>query len=41
MESETSVTGGVLTGARSIEVPRSRRPELKGELVVRAPARTT
>jgi len=35
MESETSVTGAYLTGARSIAVPRSRRPELKGELVVR------
>src|SRR4029077_9746312 len=35
MESETSVTGAYLTGARSIEVPKSRRPELKGELVVR------
>jgi excinuclease ABC subunit A len=35
MASETSVTGAYLTGARSIEVPRSRRPELKGELVVR------
>jgi excinuclease ABC subunit A len=35
MESETSVTGAYLTGARSIAVPTSRRPELKGELVVR------
>src|SRR4029077_5535797 len=35
MESETSVTGAHLTGARSIPVPKSRRPELKGELVVR------
>jgi len=31
MESETSVTGAYLTGARSIAVPKSRRPELKGE----------
>jgi excinuclease ABC subunit A len=30
-----SLTGEYLTGARSIAVPRSRRPELKGELVVR------
>jgi len=35
MQSETSVTGAYLTGARSIPVPKSRRPELKGELVVR------
>jgi excinuclease ABC subunit A len=34
-QSETSVTGAYLTGARSIPVPKSRRPELKGELVVR------
>jgi excinuclease ABC subunit A len=34
-QSETSVTGAYLTGARSIPVPGSRRPELKGELVVR------
>jgi excinuclease ABC subunit A len=34
-QSETSVTGAYLTGARSIPVPRARRPELKGELVVR------
>jgi excinuclease ABC subunit A len=34
-QSETSVTGAYLTGARSIPVPASRRPELKGELVVR------
>jgi excinuclease ABC subunit A len=35
MESETSLTGAYLTGARSIAVPKSRRPELKGDLVVR------
>src|SRR5262249_44217433 len=34
-QSETSVTGAYLTGARSIPVPGSRRPELKGELLVR------
>jgi excinuclease ABC subunit A len=34
-QSETSVTGAYLTGARSIPVPKSRRPELKGDLVVR------
>jgi len=35
MESETSVTGAYLTGARSIPVPSNRRPELKGDIVVR------
>src|SRR5215472_6104837 len=34
-QSDTSVTGAYLTGARSIPVPAARRPELKGELVVR------
>src|SRR5215467_3428336 len=34
-QSDTSVTGAYLTGARSIPVPGARRPELKGELVVR------
>jgi excinuclease ABC subunit A len=35
MESETSLTGAYLTGKRSIAIPSSRRPELKGDLVVR------
>src|SRR6185369_17127041 len=30
-----SMTGAYLTGARSIAAPRSRRPELKGEIVIR------
>jgi excinuclease ABC subunit A len=30
-----SLTGAYLTGARSIAVPRARRPALKGEIVVR------
>ena len=35
MEDEQSMTGAYLTGARSIATPTSRRPELKGELVIR------
>ena len=31
----TSLTGLYLTGARSISAPRSRRPELKGDIVIR------
>ncbi len=31
----TSMTGAYLTGARSIAAPAARRPELKGELVIR------
>ena len=30
-----SLTGAYLTGARSIPVPKGRRPALKGELVIR------
>jgi len=30
-----SLTGAYLTGARSIPTPRARRPELKGEIVIR------
>ncbi len=32
---EASLTGAYLTGARAIDTPRARRPELKGELVIR------
>src|SRR6185437_14510698 len=32
---ERSLTGAYLTGARSIAAPPGRRPELKGELVIR------
>ena len=35
MEDETSITGAYLTGKRSIATPTSRRPALKGELVIR------
>jgi excinuclease ABC subunit A len=35
MKEESSVTGAYLTGARSIPIPRSRRPALKGDIVVR------
>jgi excinuclease ABC subunit A len=35
MEDPESVTGAYLTGARAIATPKSRRPELKGELVIR------
>jgi excinuclease ABC subunit A len=35
MEDETSITGAYLTGKRSIATPKSRRPALKGELVIR------
>ena len=30
-----SLTGAYLTGARSIPVPKGRRPAMKGELVIR------
>jgi excinuclease ABC subunit A len=30
-----SLTGAYLTGARSIPIPKARRPELKGEIVIR------
>jgi excinuclease ABC subunit A len=32
---EKSLTGAYLTGARSISAPKGRRPELKGEIVIR------
>jgi len=31
----TSMTGAYLTGSRSIAAPKSRRPELKGDIVIR------
>ncbi len=34
-ENPASLTGAYLTGARSIAVPKARRPALKGEIVVR------
>jgi excinuclease ABC subunit A len=35
MRSESSTTGAYLTGAKTIKTPAGRRPELKGELVIR------
>jgi excinuclease ABC subunit A len=35
VESRESVTGAYLIGARSIPTPRARRPQLRGEIVVR------
>jgi excinuclease ABC subunit A len=35
MQHEASLTGAYLGGRRSIETPRSRRPAMKGELVIR------
>jgi excinuclease ABC subunit A len=34
-EPGTSMTGAYLTGARSIAAPKGRRPEMKGEIVIR------
>src|SRR5438874_798343 len=34
-EGGTSLTGAYLTGARKISAPKGRRPELKGEIVIR------
>ena len=34
-QASSSLTGAYLTGARSIPTPRSRRPALKGDLVIR------
>ncbi len=35
MQASDSLTGAYLTGARSIPVPKSRRPALKGDIVIR------
>ena len=35
MDDPESITGAYLTGKRSIAVPKSRRPSLKGDLVIR------
>ncbi len=35
MQHESSLTGAYLSGRRSIETPKTRRPALKGELVIR------
>ncbi|HXD74856.1 MAG TPA: excinuclease ABC subunit UvrA [Vicinamibacterales bacterium] len=34
-QAETSLTGAYLTGARTISAPKGRRPEMKGEIVIR------
>src|SRR5437016_1507247 len=34
-QAETSLTGAYLTGAKSIATPKGRRPEMKGEIVIR------